>query len=166
VNADAVIRRIYVSAGHNFFGHYGQPAGTHPAVSVASVQCRAGLGLEGDRFYGYRADYKGQVTFFAWATYEAAKEKFSRPGLPPEAFRRNVLVEGVDLAALIGRRFALGAVEFEGTEEARPCEWMDQAVAPGACEWLRGQAGLRAKIVNDGALAVGSVTLRVLQEVA
>jgi MOSC domain-containing protein YiiM len=166
VSADVVIRCIYLSAGHNYFGHYGQPAGTHPTVSVASVHCRAGLGLEGDRFYGYRSSYKGQVTFFSWETFEAAKRRFCRPGLSPEAFRRNVLVDRLDLASLIGRKFSLGAVEFEGTEEARPCEWMDQAVAPGAWQWLRGQGGLRAKILSDGDLAVGSVSLRVLEEVA
>ena len=153
------IRHIFISPGHNFFGRHGQPAGDHPAMSVGSVPCRAGWGLEGDRFYGYRPDYNGQVTFFAWETYEATQREFGLPGLKPEAYRRNVLVEGAHLNSLIGSRFTLGGVEFEGMSESKPCYWMNTAIAPGAEKWLRGQGGLRAKILTDGLLRVGPVEL-------
>jgi len=154
-----VIRHIFISPGHNFFGRYGQPAGEHPVRDVARVRCRAGWGLEGDRFYGYRPDYKGQVTFFSWETGLAAREKFAVPALAPSVFRRNVVVEGLDLNALIGRRFTLGGIEFEGTTEARPCHWMDQVVAPGADDWLQGRGGLRTKVLTDGELVAGPVEL-------
>jgi hypothetical protein len=166
VNPSAAIRHLFISPGHNFFGRYGQTAGTHPAREVSAVQCRAGWGLAGDRFYGWRPDYKGQVTFFAWETLLAAREEFSLPALSPAAFRRNVVTDGLALNDLIGRRFTLGGVEFEGTEESRPCHWMNQAVAPGAEDWLRGRGGLRAKILTDGELRVGPVELWLLQEVA
>jgi len=64
--------------------------------------------------------------------------------------RRNVLTRGVDLPALIGREFELQGVRFVGTEECRPCYWMDHAIAPGAEAWLRGRGGLRARVVSDG----------------
>jgi MOSC domain-containing protein YiiM len=70
-----------------------------------------------------------------------------------------VIVEGIDLNSLIDRRFALGGVEFEGTGEARPCHWMNSAVAPGAEDWLMGQGGLRAKALTDGELFAGPVEL-------
>lgn len=165
VNSSVVIRHIFVSPGHNFFGRYGLPAAAHATREIAHVPCRAGWGLEGDRFYGFRPGYKGQVTFFAWETVVAAREKFAVPALSPAVFRRNVFVEGADLAELIGVRFSLGEVEFEGTEESRPCYWMNQVVAPGAEEWLRGQGGLRARILTDGELGVGPVELRLLQEI-
>lgn len=151
------IRHIFISPGHNFFGRHGQPAGTHPAQDVPVARCRAGRGLEGDRFFGYRPDYAGQVTFFAWETYLAARTTFRLSGLSPAAVRRNVIVEGVDLAALIGCRFSLGGVEFEGAGEARPCHWMDDVLAPGAEGWLRGRGGLRARVLADGDLRVGPV---------
>ena len=110
VSSFATIRHLFISPGHNFFGRYGQPAGEHPVREVPAAQCRTGWGLEGDRFYGYRPDYKGQVTFFAWETFLAAREKFRVPALSPGAFRRNVITEGLDLNALIGRRFTLGGV--------------------------------------------------------
>lgn len=166
MNSRAVIRHIFVSPGHNFFGRHQEPAGTHATRDLAVATCRAGWGLEGDRFYGYRPDYKGQITFFAWETLLAAREKFGAPALGPEVFRRNVIIEGLDLVALTGWRFALGGVEFEGMGEARPCHWMNQVVAPGAEDWLRGHGGLRAKILTDGELRVGPIELQLLQEVA
>lgn len=159
VKSAVVIRHIFISPGHNFFGRYGQPAAAHPATDVAAVRCRAGWGLEGDRFYGYRPDYNGQVTFFAWEAYTAAQREFGVPALRPDAFRRNVLVEGMDLNALIGTRFTLGGVQFEGMSESRPCAWMNQVVAPGAEAWLRGRGGLRAKILTDGELRRGPAEL-------
>lgn len=144
------VRHIFISAGHNFFGRYGQIAGTHPSVEVAEVECVAGYGLRGDRFFGYRPDYKGQATFFAAEVFEAARRELRVPELPPWAFRRNVITEGVDLNTLIGVRFELQGLEFEGVEEARPCHWMNQAVAPGAEVWMRGRGGLRCRILRGG----------------
>lgn len=153
------IRHIFISPGHNFFGRHGQPAGEHPVVSMRAVACRAGWGLEGDRFYGYRPDYNGQVTFFAWEVWEAAKREFGVPMLRPDAFRRNVIVEGAHLNELIGARFTLGGIDFEGMGEAKPCYWMNGVVAPGAEEWLRGRGGLRARILTDGELRCGPADL-------
>jgi MOSC domain-containing protein YiiM len=159
VKSAVQIRHIYVSPGHNFFGHHGRPPGEHPAHDVPTVRCRAGFGLEGDRFFGYRPDYNGQVTFFSWETYEALKRELGVPDLAAGAFRRNVMVEGVHLNSLAGSRFTLGGVEFEGMTEAKPCEWMNRAVAPGAETWLRGRGGLRAKIRSDGVLRRGPADL-------
>lgn len=160
-----VVRHLFISPGHNFFGRHGQAAGENAAVSVNEITCHANKGIEGDRFYGYRPDYKGQITFFSWDIYEAAKREFNAPALQPQAFRRNVLISGTDLPSLIGQRFTLGGVTFLGTEESRPCYWMNGAIAPGADQWLRGHGGLRAKILTDGQLAVGVVELAVLEPV-
>jgi MOSC domain-containing protein YiiM len=146
------IRAIFLSPGHNFFGRHGQPAGGHPMREVEAVECVAGCGLRGDRFFAYRPDYKGQVTLFSSEVLGALREKFSQPQLSLAALRRNVLVEGVDLAACIGTTFALQGVELEGVEECRPCHWMEQAVGPGAEDWLRGRGGLRCRINRTGFL--------------
>lgn len=144
------VRRLFISPGHNFFGHHGGPAGQHPMLEVPAVECVAGHGLRGDRFYGYRPDYKGQVTLFAAEVHAAACASWGRPALAPAVFRRNVITEGADLNALIGRRFVLQGVALEGVEECRPCGWMEQAAAPGAEQWLRGRGGLRCRILTTG----------------
>ena len=155
VKSAVTIRHIFVSSGHNFYGRHGQPAGEFATNDVPFVKCRAGWGLEGDRFYGYRPDYNGQITFFSWETYEGIKRGLGVSALRPEAFRRNVLVEGAHLNSLIGSRFSLGGIDFQGMCESKPCHWMNEAVAPGAEEWLRGHGGLRAKILTDGVLRCG-----------
>ncbi len=144
------IRHIFISPGHNFFGRHGQPAGGNALMEVSEVECVAGRGLRGDRFFDYKPDYKGQVTFFAAEVFKAIRRELSLVLPSPAVFRRNIITEGVDLATLIGQRFFLQGVELEGTEECRPCYWMDQAVGPGAEAWLRGRGGLRCRILSDG----------------
>jgi MOSC domain-containing protein YiiM len=68
------------------------------------------------------------------------------------------MVRGVDLNDLIGKAFTLQGIQFQGTEECRPCYWMNSAIGPGAEEWLRGRAGLRAKILSDGTLRAETTT--------
>lgn len=147
-----LIEHLYVSAGHNFFGHHGGPAGRHAIEEKAAVECVAGRGIRGDRFFDYRPDYKGQITFFAMEVFEEMIRTLGAPATSPGAVRRNVLTRGIDLTALIGAEFEVQGVRFAGVEECRPCHWMDQAVAPGAEAWLRGRGGLRARILSDGGL--------------
>jgi MOSC domain-containing protein YiiM len=144
------IEHLFLSVGHNYFGHHGRPPATHQCVASGEVECVAGRGLRGDRFFDYRPDYKGQITFFAMEVLEAMGANLGVPGILPSAVRRNVFTRGIELNALIGREFALQGVRFAGSEECRPCYWMDQAVAPGAEVWLQGKGGLRARILTDG----------------
>ncbi len=58
----------------------------------------------------------------------------------------------LDLNELIDQDFEVQGVRFHGMEECRPCYWMDQAIAPGAHEFLKDRGGLRAKILCDGQL--------------
>ncbi len=147
-----LVEAIYISPSHNYFGRHGEPAGDAPIIRVRRVECLAGRGLAGDRFLDYRPDYKGQVTFFSREVYEDLCERFGVYGLDPSVFRRNFLVSGADLNALIGKRFALQGIGFEGTDEARPCHWMNQAFHEGAEEAMRGRGGLRARILDNGFL--------------
>ncbi|MBK8477230.1 MAG: molybdenum cofactor biosysynthesis protein [Opitutaceae bacterium] len=155
------IERLMLSPGHNYFGHKGGPAGVEPINEVDAVSCVAGRGLRGDRFFDYKEDYKGQITFFALETFEALVATLGAAEREPVVLRRNVFTSGVDVLALVGREFELQGVRFSGAEECRPCEWMDQAVAPGAFEWLKGRGGLRARILSDGVLKRGEGVLHV-----
>jgi MOSC domain-containing protein YiiM len=148
------IKHLYISPGHNFFGHHAKPASEHPAVEMQEVRCLAGRGLEGDRFLDFKPDYKGQVTFFANEIYEELCTRFEVWDKPPSAFRRNIITAGVDLNTLIGQEFEIQGVRFLGTVECSPCDWQDQAFAPGTEQALQGRGGLRAKILTDGALRV------------
>lgn len=147
------IRHLYISPGHNFFGHHGRPPGEHPTVEVDSIECMTGRGIAGDRFFDYKDEYRGQITFFAGEVFEELCRTFDLTNKSPALLRRNVITHEQDLAALIGREFEIQGVRLRGTEECRPCYWMDMAVAPGTEKFLRGRGGLRARILSDGRIS-------------
>ncbi len=149
------IFRLYVSPGHNYFGHHGRDPDEHPTREVPEVRCVAGRGLENDRFFDYKDNYKGQITFFADEVYRALCDELGVRDKTPAAFRRNVVCGGVDLNTLIGEEFEVQGVKFRGREECRPCYWMEQSFGPGAESALRGRGGLRAEILGDGVLRAG-----------
>jgi MOSC domain-containing protein YiiM len=146
------IKHLFISPGHNFYGHHEREPSRHPMIECDEVRCVAGRGIEGDRFFDYKANFKGQVTFFSNEVYEDVCARFGVRDKPASAFRRNVIVEGADLNALIGREFEVQGVRFLGTQESAPCHWMNTAFAPGAEDALKGRGGLRAKILSDGLL--------------
>lgn len=146
------VMRLFVSPGHNFFGHHGLPPGESPIVETPEIECVAGKGIRGDRFFDYKPDYKGQITFFSVEVFEALRRELNLPAARLEATRRNVFVSGVDLNTLIGTQFEVQGIQFTGVEESKPCYWMNSALGPGAEEWLRGRAGLRCKIQTNGIL--------------
>jgi MOSC domain-containing protein YiiM len=152
------VRHIYISPGHNFFGHYGKAPGTHELMEVPRVRCRAGRGLEGDRFFDFKPDYKGQVTFFAWEEYQRLSALFGVRDRSPGVFRRNIITQGVDLNSLIRREFEIQGVRFSGSAECTPCSWMDYAFHAGSEDALHGVGGLRARILSDGWLVSENAT--------
>ena len=146
------VDHLYISPGHNFFGHHGQQSGTNPLEEVTSIECVAGRGVRGDRFFDYKEDYKGQITFFAREVFEQVCRQIGVTGKSPGLTRRNVITSGADLNRLIGVTFSLQGITFEGVCECKPCYWMDEAIGPGAEQALRGRGGLRARILNSGLL--------------
>ncbi len=152
----ADLLEIWISPGNDFRSRHGQSRLEHGIQALASVECIAGMGLCGDRYFGYKPDYKGQVTFLDAAVVQEVHKQFSQPDLSSSVFRRNLIVQGVDLAEWVGKRFRFQGIDFEASEECKPCYWMDAAVAPGAENFLASafRGGLRARILSDGVLKV------------
>lgn len=147
------IRQLFISPGHNYFGHHEKPPGDHPILEVDEVECVAGRGLRGDRFFDFKEDYKGQITFFAMEVLDRMQSELNLSAVTPAATRRNVITQGVDLNTLIGQEFEIQGVRFAGAEECRPCYWMNSALRHEEAEaWLKGNGGLRARILTAGTL--------------
>jgi MOSC domain-containing protein YiiM len=153
------IRQIFISPGHNSFGHHGRTPDDFPLVEVPQIECVAGHGIKGDRFYDYRDDYKGQITFFSLEVFERLASSFGLTDKSAGDLRRNIVVFGINLNDLIGEEFFVQGVRLRGTAHCRPCYWMNQAIAPGAEEFLQGNGGLRAQILTDGVITVGDAEL-------
>ncbi len=158
------IRHLFISPGHNYRGHHGGPAGENPILAVPCIECVAGRGIVGDRYFDYKPDFKGQITFFEVENLLRMWDELTifPDQRDPAATRRNVIVEGLDLNALIGKEFEIQGVRFLGTEECKPCYWMNGAIHPDAEEWMKGRGGLRAKILSDGMLEVDCQVAAVL----
>lgn len=147
------ICQLCISPGHNYVGHHGQLPGEHPILTVAQLECVAGRGIRGDRYFDHRPNYKGQITFFAIEVIAALQAGLGLAEVRPEFTRRNVFTQGADLNALVNVEFEIQGVRFAGTEECRPCYWMNNAFRDERVEaWLRGRGGLRARILSDGRL--------------
>ena len=146
------ICHLFISLGHNFVGHHGREPDTHPMIETSEIECMAERGIRGDRYFDFKDDYKGQITFFSVEVFDELCSAMEIQACSPALARRNMITRGVDLNKLIGQEFELQGVRFLGMEECRPCYWMDGAFAPGAQEFLKGRGGLRAKILSDGSL--------------
>jgi MOSC domain-containing protein YiiM len=116
---------------------------------VGSASAVAGKGLEGDRhFHGDGAEPGQALTLI-----EA--EVLEEVGLSGAESRRQVMVRGVRLNDLVGRRFRVGEVECLGVELCEPCLHLQQLTRPGIIKELIHRAGLNADILNDGRISVG-----------
>ena len=129
-------------------------------VPVERVRAIAGVGLEGDRYATraghYSADEKvdRQITLIAAEEIERLADLFDI-ALRPGATRRNVTTRGLDLNALVGRRFRIAGVECEGTRLCEPCLYLTSLVGEPILEPLVHRGGLGARILTDGEIAVG-----------
>lgn len=164
MNFAMTIEQIFTSPGHNFVAHFGLPPGDFPLEEQTEIECLAGRGIRGDRFFDFKQDYQGQVTFFAREVFDELVREFGVGAKSPGALRRNLIVSGVDLMELIDVEFELQGVQFRGTQHCKPCSWMNLAVASGAEKYLLpGKGGLRARILTDGRLRVGEAQLKIRQ---
>ncbi|MET9117431.1 molybdenum cofactor biosysynthesis protein [Streptomyces longwoodensis] len=155
--------QLLVSPAHRYAG---RPAdGPSPGPDderVESVEVRRHLGLVGDRYYARPAHRDASVTLMA----EENLPRDIAPWADLRHTRRNVLLRGVDVDALVGATVELdcgsGPVRFAVNRPARPCAWMDATLGPGAQRALRGKGGVRCTPLSDGILTVGGAAFRVV----
>jgi MOSC domain-containing protein YiiM len=91
------------------------PPDTLP-MPVERVRADAGKGLAGNRYYFEDGAKPGQaLTLIAAEALEALAAEHGIE-ITAAASRRNVLTRGIDLNALMGKRFRVGEVECVGVE--------------------------------------------------
>ncbi len=72
----------------------------------------------------------------------------------PETLRRNIVVAGLNLSALRGRRVQIGAAVVEITGPCAPCSRMETALGHGGYSALRGHGGWCAAVIDPGPVAL------------
>lgn len=130
-----------------------RPARDVPMRAVEAAEARRGGGLDGDRYAG--GSGKRGVTLLQAEHLPAIAALAGRADLAPALLRRNVVVSGIPLAALKGRRFRVGGVLLEGTDACDPCSRMEDALGAGGYNAMRGMGGLCARILSDGGFRIG-----------
>jgi MOSC domain-containing protein YiiM len=133
-------------------------------VAVDSAPVVAGQGIEGDRYFlgkGSFSHWRGTGRALTLVEAEALEEV----GLGFAESRRNVVVRGVDLNALVGVRFRVGGVECLGRRLCEPCRHLEKLEKrDGLMRALAGRGGLRADVLTDGRIAVGDDVARLPDE--
>ncbi|TNJ35840.1 MOSC domain-containing protein [Arenimonas terrae] len=130
-----------------------RPARDVAMRAVAGVEAIAGRGLVGDRYAS--GSGKRGITLIQAEHLPVIAALSGHDSVAPALLRRNVVVSGIPLVALKGRRFRIGQALFEGTDDCDPCSRMEAALGPGGYNAMRGHGGLCARILEGGMIAVG-----------
>ena len=121
---------------------------------VESVRAVAGRGLEGNRYFYDEAPPGRALTLIQAEALDAMHEDTGIELSAAES-RRNVLTSGIDLNALVGKRFRVGDVECLGVELCHPCSSLQKVTQKGVIKGLVNRGGLNADILTDGEIVVG-----------
>lgn len=130
-----------------------RPQRRAPLEAVESATLEASAGLQGDRYSKF--DGKRQVTLISVEELAAIASFLHREQVRPADLRRNIVVSGLNLAALKGRRFSVGEAVLEATGECHPCSRMEETFGPGGYNAVRGHGGITARVLTGGQIQIG-----------
>ena len=129
---------------------------------ITQARALKGRGLEGDRYATHSGTFSPRgihrpgydLTLIA---AEVVEELTTRDAaLDFTSTRRNVLTRGIDVNALVGRDFYIGDVHCHGLRLAQPCAHLERLHGPGLLRPLIHRGGLRADILSNGYINLGS----------
>ena len=128
---------------------------------VERVEVLRGQGPVGDRYYAPTPREPGNGDDLTLIAAEALEGLTADTGIELSAAeaRRNVLTRGIDLNALVGRRFVVGDVECVGVELCEPCRHLQALTVKGVLRGLVHRGGLRADVLRSGTIALGDAVL-------
>jgi MOSC domain-containing protein YiiM len=136
-----------------------RPARRAPVIAVEQAELRPGEGLIGDRWRGGATGGR-QVTLIAAEHLAAMAGFLGLDHVAPERLRRNCVIAGVNLLALKGHRFRLGAALLEHSGECHPCSRMEEEFGPGGYNAVRGHGGITARVIEGGTIRLGDALVR------
>ncbi|MGH2776403.1 MAG: MOSC domain-containing protein [Actinomycetota bacterium] len=94
------------------------------------------------------------MTLFSAEGLEAGRAE-SGLDIAATDMRRNLMTEGVTLSDLLGRRFSIGGVVFEGIEENPPCAHLQRLAGKPLLKPMIDNGGIRVRIVKGGTIRAG-----------
>ena len=144
-------------------GHFSGPGtvewlGIRPAkraglITPDSVLLDPATGIEGDHYAGQSG--KRQVTLIQAEHLVAIASMMGLKQVNPVQLRRNIVVSGLNLLALKGKRFELGEATLEYTGLCHPCSRMENILGTGGYNAMRGHGGITARVIRSGKVSIG-----------
>jgi len=110
-------------------------------------------GLEGDHYTG--RSKKRQVTLIQAEHLQAVASLLSIAVVDPALTRRNIVVSGINLAALHDQQFQIGEVILETTGHCYPCSRMEENLGVGGYNAMRGHGGITTRVIQAGKIRKG-----------
>jgi MOSC domain-containing protein YiiM len=128
--------------------------GSAPMQRVEEAEAVAGRGLRGDRYMLNTGYWSGvdacQVTMISAEAIEAIAQE-TDIAIDAGQHRRNIIVAGMDVLDLAGKRFRIGAATFEYEQPRPPCRYIQSITQDGMTKALgRGRGGICVKVVSSG----------------
>jgi MOSC domain-containing protein YiiM len=128
-------------------------AAGQPAVSLPEARALPGLGLQGDRHVDGAGTFPSGAPGSALTLIDEAV--CQELGLTGEEHRRNLVIQGIDLNALVGHEFAIGEARCRGMRLCEPCTVVQRYAGRPILRALVHRGGLRADILEAGVVRVG-----------
>ncbi|MFK7767774.1 MAG: MOSC domain-containing protein [Mariniblastus sp.] len=111
-------------------------------------------GLVGDRFKG-PTDGPRMVTLIQKEHIDAIASILGKDEIDPALLRRNIVVSGINLAALKNGELKVGEVVLFATGNCPPCNRMEENLGAGGYNSMRGHGGITARVVSGGTIRCG-----------
>lgn len=120
---------------------------------LSEVEAVVGRGLTGDRATS-RSGGRRQVTLIQ-QEHLAVIAALSGSAADPAGLRRNLVISGINLLALMRARFQIGEVLLEGGGPCVPCARMVETLGPNGLAAMHGHGGINAMVLVGGRIRLG-----------
>mgnify|MGYP001380935739 CR=1 FL=1 len=130
-----------------------RPAKGAPVEAVEAAEIGA-AGLIGDHRSAGAAGPRA-VTLIQAEHLPVIAALAARADAPPALLRRNLVVAGINLAALRHGPLRIGAATLRITGPCPPCSRMEAALGAGGWNAMRGHGGFYAEVLAAGRVACG-----------
>lgn len=139
-----------------------------PLADVDSAAAVPGRGLVGDRYHDGCGTFSGRPGVFAGArelsligaeALSCCNTRLRREGraaLDAADLRRNLVVCGLDLRAMLGQELTIGEARLRIVSSCPPCGYLSRLLGVDAKAVLKGLGGVRAAVIDGGTLRAGA----------
>jgi MOSC domain-containing protein YiiM len=121
-------------------------------IELNAVEARREAGLTGDHSRPGPRNTR-QVTLIQYehlAVISALMGRADDQPITPAELRRNIVISGINLFSLKGRRFRIGQAILETTGWCQPCAKLEERLGLGTFQAVRGHGGITARVLHSG----------------